>query len=261
MSQDELRSARTPWTVPPPHRARDPQGNFRCDILIVGGGITGALVADRLIRDGRDVVIVDREDPTQGSTLASTAMLLWEIDRTLGELIDFYGFERASRAYHASLAAARGLTALVSEYKVSCAFRRRNALYLANDEGAEKLVQEAALRGRARLPTAFLSHGTLLERFGIRRAGAILSPDAAEADPAALAAGLLNIAIARGARLRKAEALAFDSHPSKVMVGLKDGLEAEARHVVLATGYAMPPLVRANVQEVSSSFAMRDSTA
>jgi 2-polyprenyl-6-methoxyphenol hydroxylase-like FAD-dependent oxidoreductase len=51
--------------------------------LIVGGGITGSLVAERLTRQGLDVVIVDREMPGRGSTAASTAMLLWEIDRSL----------------------------------------------------------------------------------------------------------------------------------------------------------------------------------
>ena len=45
--------------------------------------ITGSLVAERLTRQGLDVVIVDRELPGRGSTAASTSMLLWEIDRPL----------------------------------------------------------------------------------------------------------------------------------------------------------------------------------
>ena len=84
LGQDELRSSRTPWKPSAP-RSRDmAPGSFRCEVLVVGAGITGALVAERLTREGRDVVVVDRETPTQGSTLASTAMLLWEIDRPLG---------------------------------------------------------------------------------------------------------------------------------------------------------------------------------
>ena len=33
----------------------------RCNFRVVGAGITGALVAERLVRDGRDLCIVDRE--------------------------------------------------------------------------------------------------------------------------------------------------------------------------------------------------------
>ena len=256
LSQDELRSSHTPWKTPSrlPHQIKP--GSFHCDVLIVGAGITGALVAERLTREGRAVVIVDREDPTQGSTFASTAMLLWDIDRTLGQLVDLYGFERAVRAYQASLAAARGLVELVSHCGVACGLRRRNALYLAADENSDDLVTESALRRRAGLPTAFLAHSALQERFGILRSGAILSPDAADADPAALAAGLLDVALGRGAQLRKGEALAFDSRASKVTIGFEDGFEAEANHVVLATGYVMPPVVRTRVQHASSSWAI-----
>jgi glycine/D-amino acid oxidase-like deaminating enzyme len=87
--------------------------NIRCDALVVGAGITGSLVAERLVRQGLNVVIVDREHPGRGSTQASTSMLLWEIDRPLTELTEFYGFERAARVYRASAAAVKSL--------VSCA--------------------------------------------------------------------------------------------------------------------------------------------
>jgi glycine/D-amino acid oxidase-like deaminating enzyme len=256
LSQEELRSSHTPWKTSAPRRHGMAQGNFRCEVLVVGAGITGALVAERLTREGRDVVIVDREDPTQGSTLASTAMLLWEIDRPLGQLVALYGYERAVRAYQASLAAARGLTDLVSRCGVACELVRRDALYLAADERAGDLAAEAALRNRAGLPSLFLDHARLRERFGIARAAAILSGDAAEADPVALAAGLLDVALKRGARLRKGEATVFDDRLAKVTVGFDDGSEAEAQHVVLATGYVMPAIVRARVQRVSSSWAV-----
>lgn len=256
LSQDELRSSRTPWKAPPVHRHDAARGSFSCEVLIIGAGVTGALIAERLTRDGRDVVIVDREEPTQGSTLASTAMLLWEIDRPLGQLVALYGHERAVRAYQASFAAVRGLIGLVSRCGVVCELHRHDALYLAAEERADDLVAETALRNRAGLPSRFLDHLQLRERFGIARAGAILSGDAADADPAALAGGLLDVAIKRGARLRKGEATAFHNGLSKVAVGFDDGSEAEAQHVVLATGYVMPTIVKAHIQQVSSSWAI-----
>jgi glycine/D-amino acid oxidase-like deaminating enzyme len=181
------------------HRHDAARGSFSCEVLIIGAGVTGALVAERLTRDGRDVVIVDREDPTRGSTLASTAMLLWEIDRPLGQLVALYGYERAVRAYQASLAAVRGLIGLVATCGVACELHRRDSLYLAAEERVDDLVAETALRNRAGLPSRFLDHAQLRERFGIARPGAILSGDAADANPPALAGGLLDVAIERGA--------------------------------------------------------------
>jgi glycine/D-amino acid oxidase-like deaminating enzyme len=255
LNQDELHSHRTPWKAPPPHQ-HQPIGSFRCDVLIVGAGITGALVAERLTREGREVVIVDREDPTQGSTLASTAMLLWDIDRSLSQLTALYGFERAVRAYRASLAAAQGLVSLAGQLRLPCDLHHRNALYLAPGDRADDLIAEAALRKRAGLPTQYLDFAALKSSYHIARAGAILSPEAADPDPAALAAGLLDVAIKRGARLHKGEAIGFESQAFHVTVSFGNGFEAEANHVVLATGYVMPKVVQAIVQEVSSSWAI-----
>ncbi|WP_342713354.1 hypothetical protein AAFG13_17690 [Bradyrhizobium sp. B124] len=36
-------------------------------------------MAERLTRQGRQVIIIDREIPSLGSTVASTAMLLWAV--------------------------------------------------------------------------------------------------------------------------------------------------------------------------------------
>ncbi|HYI29688.1 MAG TPA: FAD-dependent oxidoreductase [Bradyrhizobium sp.] len=224
--------------------------------MIVGGGITGSLIAERLTRQGLDVVIVDREFPGRGSTAASTSMLLWEIDCSLAQLTDLYGFERASRAYLASLHAVARLKSLVLQLGIACEMRDRNSLLLAAGDTGKQLREEHDLRRRAGLPGDFLDHAMLLETFGIARAGAIVSPGSADADPLQLARGLLAIAIARGARIFEAEAVQFDSAARSVGVTLKNGREIEARSVILATGYVMPDIVCSNVHAVSSSWAI-----
>jgi glycine/D-amino acid oxidase-like deaminating enzyme len=112
--QADLRGGHSPWykTIEPAARL-EIGDNLKCDALIVGCGITGSLIAERLTRQGLDVVIVDRELPGRGSTAASTSMLLWEIDRSLAQLTEIYGFERAARAYHVSMRAVAGLKSLV----------------------------------------------------------------------------------------------------------------------------------------------------
>jgi glycine/D-amino acid oxidase-like deaminating enzyme len=97
--QADLRGGRSPWFARTEQRNRTTiTENLTCDALVVGGGITGSLIAERLTRQGLDVIIIERELPGRG-TAASTSMLLWEINRSLVELTQIYGFERASRAY------------------------------------------------------------------------------------------------------------------------------------------------------------------
>jgi glycine/D-amino acid oxidase-like deaminating enzyme len=257
--QADLRGGRSPWFQPPRRAARlDLTDSIKCDALVVGAGITGSLMAERLTRVGLKVVVIDRELPGCGSTAASTSMLLWELDRSLKELTDIYGFERASRVFLASLDAVNGLKSLVHELGLRCELRTRDSLYLAAGSSARELAEDHRLRQRAGLPGEFLDHATLLEVFEITRAGAIISPGAADADPIQLAQGLLRTAVGRGARLFKAEAVEFDS-ASMVSALTADGHEIEARWLILATGYVMPDIVRSTVQYVSSSWAIATS--
>ena len=255
--QDDLHGGCSPWFATSSHPQRRGLGeNLKCDALVVGAGITGSLVAERLTRQGLDVIVIDRELPGGGSTTASTSMLLWEIDRPLHELSEVYGFERAARAYRASRDAVAGLQSLVWRLGIACDMRDKNSLLLAADESSADLLEEHRCRARASLPGDFLEHAVLLDRFGFARAGAIVSPGAADADPMKLAHGLLRTSLARGARLFEADAVAFDAAGRSVNVGLANDRAIEARSVVLATGYVMPDIVCSNVHQVSSSWAI-----
>ena len=255
--QADLRGGRSPWFVTGPQAVRlDVGENMKCDALIVVVGITGSLIAERLTRQGLYVVIIDRELPGRGSTAASTSMLLWEIDRSLTQLTEIYGFERASRAYLASLHAVAGLKSLVLQLGLPCEMRDKDSLYLAAGSTGKQLLREHQLRRRAGLPGDFLDHAMLLDVFGIARAGAIVSSGAADADPMQLARGLLRTAVARGARVFEGEAVEFDTAARSVDVQLKNGRQIEARSVVLATGYVMPAIIHSTVQTISSSWAI-----
>src|SRR5436190_18898078 len=73
--------------------------NSRTDVVIIGGGICGALVAYYLVESGVDVVVLDRRHPGMGSTCASTALLEYEIDVSLVELSKKMGASDAAACY------------------------------------------------------------------------------------------------------------------------------------------------------------------
>jgi glycine/D-amino acid oxidase-like deaminating enzyme len=259
--QDNLRGGCPPWdNGPSAHFQQNVTENFRCEVLVVGAGITGSLVAEHLAAEGHQVCIIDRERPGYGSTAASTAMLQWEIDKSLRDLAISYGFDAAGDVYRRSLAAAGGLVDLILARGFNCGLRQRSSLYLtAADVGEKELSEEHRLRQRAGLPGELLDHRRLLGEFGIDREAAILSPGSAEADPVLLSASLLTSALSHGARLFNADACAYGQSRQAVFVELDNGFYIEAKHVVLATGYVMPDFVKTDLHKVSSSWAIATS--
>ena len=255
---EDLRSGTGPWRP----ALQRPQGrplerDMRCDVAIVGAGITGAFLAEHLTAIGLDVAVIDRERGGFGSTAASTAMLQWEIDLSLRELAALYGFERAAEIYQLSFRAVAGLGTLVEKLALPCSFARRDSIYLAaGDVGPRELRDEATLRERAGLPGSFVEHAALLNAFGFDRAAAIVSPGSAEADPLCLCHGLLAAAARAGARMIRDEAVAYDDAGRSVAISLSGGATVEAAHVVLATGYVMPACVNDDLHSTASSWAI-----
>ena len=78
------------------------QEDLRVDFAIMGGGITGALVAYYLSQAGVSVAVCDRRHIGMGSTCASTGLLQYEIDKPLFELTELVGEKHAARSYRLS---------------------------------------------------------------------------------------------------------------------------------------------------------------
>ena len=101
------------------------------DILIVGGGITGSLIAHQLIKDGLNVILIDRRDIGSGSTSATTSMLQYEIDIPLYKLSEMIGKEAAEKAYWSCSDAIDKLEKVAQEIHSKAGFEKKKSLYFA----------------------------------------------------------------------------------------------------------------------------------
>ena len=84
-------------------------------MLVIGAGITGAMIADALAPPGVKVAVVDKRGLAKGSTIASTALVQYEIDTPLIMLARKIGKEKAGRAWRRSRLAVEALAAGSSE--------------------------------------------------------------------------------------------------------------------------------------------------
>lgn len=256
----DLRTGRSVWfdyrspSVPTSKLARD----ARADILVVGMGISGAMIAEELTAHGLSVIGVDRRGPLMGSTPATTALVQYEIDQPLSLLSARIGKDVAQRAWRRSRLAVMSLKARIEELDISCTMVPRQSLYLAGDVlDAGGLKTEARARREAGLHATFIARKELHERFGFDRAAAIVSHDNLALDPRKLTAGLLLKAAARGARfMAPVEVTAFDGDGDGVTASTSAGPSIRASYVVLATGYELADIVPAAGHAVISTWAI-----
>ncbi len=80
--QRNLRIAKPFWETTPSISVRTFRQPKRqnYDVIIVGAGISGAMLAEALADGIRTIAIVERRSPVSGSSMASTAMIQHEID-------------------------------------------------------------------------------------------------------------------------------------------------------------------------------------
>ena len=230
--------------------------DLRCDVAVVGGGVTGALIADEFVRHGHEVVVIEQRDIGWGSTAASTALLQYEIDTSMTDLAKRYGEADALLAYRSCLDAIPMLQALASGLR-GVGFARNDSLYHASKRRHRKALQaEFALRRRHGFPVQWLEADAVQERYGFDAPGAILSRVAARIDPYRFAYRLLS-------RVRRKGGVVFDRSTidrieattrGVVLHGCED-VRVRARHVVLAAGYASQHWLKQRVARNSSSYA------
>lgn len=232
--------------------------NLVVDVAVVGAGVSGAMVVDAILHSGKSVAVLDRRGPVKGSTPASTALLMFEIDQPLIRLAQKIGHERAVRAYWRSATAVDFLRGRIADLGLRCGFRERQTVYLpGNALNVTELKREAAARAEVGLRSRFIGADELRALTGIEKPGAVLSSGAGEVDPAALVAGLWRSALSRGARIHApTEVVDIEPGRAHVTLGTADGYAVRARHAVFATGHELVKLVKPHRHKVISTWAM-----
>ena len=97
--------------------------NITCDVLVVGGGITGSLIAHQCMEEGYNTVLIDKREVANGSSSATTSMLQYEIDTPLYELIELIGKKGAEASYKACFEAIDQLQKVCKQIKSKAGYK------------------------------------------------------------------------------------------------------------------------------------------
>ncbi len=233
--------------------------DISADVLIVGSGITGSLIAHQCMKDGYDTVVVDRREVCNGSTSATTSMLQYEIDVPLHELIELIGKEGAEKSYWACYEAVDLLGKVSEEVKSDCGFRKKDSLYFAAYKKDVKWMQkELEARKAAGFPVKWLDAEQIDEKFGIKDTwGGILSKQGGSADAFLLAHDVLEYNHKKGLKIfDKTEIRRINYRKSGVLCTTTNGNTIKAKKLIFCNGFESTEIVKDDFVKLLSTFAI-----
>lgn len=250
----DLRTGSPVWTdhdTPPPS---DPLPDRIVDVAIVGAGIMGAMLGRRLARSGRSVALIDRRPPASGSTAASTALVMWEIDTPLTHLARDIGIEEAGRRW-------RRVYDAVQEAPIDRGRQRPVAYLVGGLLDAAAMRAEGAERRRFGLPSQWLEADAMAERLGIAPRAGLISDDCYAVDPVATTLDLLQRARADGATVTWPVDIARLETRRDGIALHHPGGALHAREAILAGGYERARMFLPPAFSLLSSYAVATAPA
>ncbi|MEF9477403.1 FAD-dependent oxidoreductase [Chryseobacterium sp. 1B4] len=229
------------------------------DVLIVGGGITGSLIAHQMIEDGYDTILIDKREICNGSTSATTSMLQYEIDVPLYELIEQIGKKGAVLSYKACSDAIEIIEKLAKLIRSDAGFKRKKSLYYASKKkDVAWLKKEFEARKNAGFEVKWLSEDQILEQFGFENTyGGILSKQGASIDAFQFAHELFQHNVKKGLKIfDKTEMVEVEEHKGFNLVTVDSGYQIKAKKIIYCIGYESKNLLQENFVTLKSTYAV-----
>ena len=232
--------------------------DLKTDFVIVGGGISGALLAWTLVKKGSSVVLLDGRHLAMGSTSASTALLQYDIDRGLHELIEILGEETAVRAYKLSFDALEQLKSTADGLPINNEFETRLSIRFARlKKDVQFIEDEYKARQKHGFDVELWSADDVAKHFPFPSPAALATRPSATADPYRLTHGLLKDAKLRGGKIfDKTEVNDIERLPRSVVVHTADGNKVRAKKVIIACGYESVKYIPIKLATLTSTYAV-----
>lgn len=228
-----------------------------CDVAVIGGGITGALISHALIEKGYSVVLLDKRDIANGSTSATTSMLQYEIDVPLFQLAEMIGEEQAALCYKSGIGAIEQLGELIGKHRLDCGFERKKSLYIAREKKhLDWLRSEFEIRHKHELGVSWLDGREIKKEYGLTCYGGILSEVAASVDAYRLAHELIALNVSRGMKVYDQTVIKeTEQNDGGCRIVAENNSTVQCRKVVYCTGYEATELLKEKTADVFYTYA------
>ncbi|MBN6189022.1 FAD-binding oxidoreductase [Aneurinibacillus sp. BA2021] len=229
-----------------------------CDVLIIGGGGSGAQCAYYLSQHDLDVVVVDKRKCGYGSTSSNTALIQYLGDKMCFELVNTFGEENTIRHLTLCQQAINEIDKAAASLPIDAAFMRRDSLYYASDsDDVAKVTREYELLTRHGFDVEYVTEEQIRRMYPFAKRAALYIKNDGEVNPYAFTLGLLEKARAQGVRVyEKTEITGKVLREDRSTFYTKDRRAIHARYAIFAEGYETLEEKKEKNAVLSSSYAV-----
>jgi glycine/D-amino acid oxidase-like deaminating enzyme len=232
------------------------QSDCKAGIVVMGGGISGALVAYYLMKAGMDCTVIDGRSIGLGSTCASTSFLQYEIDQPLYRLSEMMGEANAERAYHLCGKAIHDLQKISKEIKFTF-FQYCNSVYFAAAaKDIQNLQYEFTARQKSGFDVQWMESAEIERSYGLVAPAAIVSSLAAHTNAYTFTHALHQYNIKKGMKVYdRTPVVKIDHQKRGVTLVTAEGHKINCKKLVYATGYESIRYIDKKIVQLSASYA------
>lgn len=233
--------------------------DIECEVLIIGGGITGAIASYYLTKEGVNTVIVDKNIIGYGSTRASTSIIQYEIDTDLHGLKAMIGEKNAVKCFKLCENAVYDIKNIINTLKEKCDFSLKECFYYtSNSSQIKPLEKEYHLRKKHGFDVEFLNKEIAKERFSFPIEGGIYSKSgAAQINPYKFTHALISKSVKNGlAVFENTEITKICPEDDYVLLETHNNFKIKAKKVIIATGYESKKYIKGKIVDLSRTFTI-----
>ncbi|MHA6531494.1 NAD(P)/FAD-dependent oxidoreductase [Paenibacillus sp. BAC0078] len=236
----KLNSGRLPWENtlinPPVYPALE--GDVRCDCLIVGGGMGGAMAAYRMSLNGADTVLIDKRVIGGGSSHANTGLLQVANDKSLTSCINTFGEKNGVLFYRLCQQGIRKILELPGKLNIDPRIIPRSSLlYASRPEDVPALRLEHDHLVAHGFDSEFWEQDKVSAHYSFTKPAALYSTGDAETNPYRTVHSLVEKAHTNGVRVFEHTRARHYEYNKDGVVCITDNGRIYAGNIIFAMGY------------------------